>query len=378
MKYLNLKILQFSLVGVFLLFGLVGVVQAIENEETFEARVIKVIDQRKIFDEVGKPIIQQDLQLRALTGSIVGQEFTANGIGVVEVVSGQEYQVGDRVVAVKSYSNDSQEVFYVIDIVRRGHIYLLATIFIFLVILVGRGKGLRSLLALVATMVIIMSVIAPLIINGFSPLPVALVGGIMIMAAAIYLTEGFKLISHLALISISISLIMTAGLAWLATTIMSLSGFAQEEATYLATLTQGAEINFQGLLLAGIIIGALGVLDDVIVSQLEAVQQLKLANKNWGRRRIFRSAFSIGTTHLGAVVNTLFLAYVGASLPLILLFSVHQSGSMDWSQIINSELIATEIVRTLVGGIGLILAIPIATMLGVYWLSGNIADEHSH
>lgn len=382
MKRLDPKFVQrnWLLVAVFaaafLSLGAVG--QAADNEETFEARVIKIIDQRMVENEDSQPTSQQNLQLKALTGSIAGQEFVSTGIGAVEVVSGQQYQPGDRVVVVRTDDADQQTVYYVTDIVRRSYLYWLVIIFVVLVALIGRGKGVRSLLALALTILIMLVVIAPLILQGFSPLLVAVVGGLLIMAAVIYLTEGWRPMSHLAMASIFVSLLATAGLALIATIIMQISGFSQEEAVYLATISQGGQIDFRGLLLAGIIIGVLGVLDDVVVSQLEAVRQLKIANPDLRPNQIFSSAFKIGTTHLGAVVNTLFLAYSGASLPLVLLLVVNQETGMGLAQIINSELIATELVRTLVGGIGLTLAIPIATILGAYWLKQDQSANHQH
>ncbi len=129
-------------------------------------------------------------------------------------------------------------------------------------------------------------------------------------------------------------------------------------------------INFQGLLLAAIIIGALGVLDDIAIGQIEAVEQLIINNPAQTRRKIFGSAMAIGRAHLGAIINTLFLAYVGASLPLILLFNIKSEPFLSFSQVINNEEIATEIVRSLVGVIGLCLTMPIATILAV-WLLFN-------
>ena len=132
---------------------------------------------------------------------------------------------------------------------------------------------------------------------------------------------------------------------------------------------QGASIDLTGLLLAGIIIGVLGVLDDVVISQVSTVEQLKLANKHLSQKELFKKAYQVGISHIASMTNTLFLAYAGASLPLLILFGSGTSAFANWQQAINTELIATEIVRTLTGSIGLILAVPIATFIASWWYS---------
>lgn len=142
---------------------------------------------------------------------------------------------------------------------------------------------------------------------------------------------------------------------------------SQEEAVFLIGVSKTA-INFQGLLLAGMLIGAVGVLDDVIVSQIEVVRQIKEINPQMDNGRVFQTAFKVGNTHLGTMVNTLFLTYAGASLPLLLLFTAGQGQFLSFGQVLNNEIIATEAVRTLVGSIGVALSMPIATLMGAYWL----------
>lgn len=145
---------------------------------------------------------------------------------------------------------------------------------------------------------------------------------------------------------------------------------AQEETIFLASFGQGV-INFNGLLLAAILIGTLGVLDDVVISQIEAVAQIKEANPTLSPSKVFTHAFNIGKTHLGALTNTLFLAYAGAALPLLLLFGIKQPPFLSFSQVINNEIVATEIVRAFAGNIGLALSVPIATFLAAYYYKGS-------
>jgi len=142
---------------------------------------------------------------------------------------------------------------------------------------------------------------------------------------------------------------------------------ANEETMFLLGLGEET-INFQGLLLAGIIIGTLGVLDDMVISQVAAVEQIKLANPELSKKEVFKKSYKIGVSHISSMTNTLFLAYAGAALPLLLLFSVKQEPFLTFNQVINNEMIATEIVRTLAGSIGLVLAVPVATVLAVHFL----------
>lgn len=184
----------------------------------------------------------------------------------------------------------------------------------------------------------------------------------------VYITEGFNTKAHISVISIFITLLLTLLLSWFFVNLSRLSGMSSEETIFLIS-DNIKVINFKGLLLSAIIIGALGVLDDIAVGQVEAVQQLILTDPTQSQKKLFKSAITIGRAHLGAIINTLFLAYVGASLPLILLFNVKSAPFVSFSQVINHESIATEIVRTLVGAIGLCLAMPIATLLAVLVLN---------
>ena len=127
-------------------------------------------------------------------------------------------------------------------------------------------------------------------------------------------------------------------------------------------------INFKGLLLAGIIISTLGVLDDVIISQIVSVEQIKKINSNLSKKDVYKKAMKIGVSHMSSMINTLFLVYAGASLPLLLLFTINEPPFLTFNQIINNEIIAIEIVRTLAGSIGLVLSIPITTFLASWFL----------
>ncbi|MFH2231842.1 MAG: YibE/F family protein, partial [Patescibacteria group bacterium] len=220
------------------------------------------------------------------------------------------------------------------------------------------------------TFFIILKFIIPEILDGGNPLLISIIGSLFILVLSIYITEGIKKSSTIAIISVLISLVVTGVISVWFTTLTKLTGFASDEAMYLVGLA-GGNVNIKGLLLAGIIIGALGVLDDVVVSQVSLVKELKEANPKLPKRLVYSQAMRVGISHLSSMVNTLFLAYAGAALPLLILFSIKEPPFFSFHQVINNEIIATEIVRSLTGSIGLVLAVPIATLLAVHFVKSK-------
>ncbi len=335
--------------------------------ETFEAEVLTIKNEREFTREDGSRGFQQDISLKGLTGSWKDKKVDYNGIENLDIVSQNVYKVGDRVVLNWNQGLNGEDQFYIMDFVRRGYLYLLAILFVILIIAVGRTKGLRSLLSLIISFIVIIKFIIPAIISGSSPLIVALLGSIAILGSIIYITDGFNKRTHISLLSVVISLTLTFVLSWIFVYFTRLTGFSSEDTTFLVGIGTGI-VDFKGLLLAGILIGTVGVLDDAILGQVEAVEQIKIVNSSLSKKEVLKSANKIGRTHLGAIVNTLFLTYAGASLPLLILFTVNQDVGLGFAQIINNEAIATEIIRTLAGSMGLALAFPITTWLAVYFL----------
>jgi uncharacterized membrane protein len=244
------------------------------------------------------------------------------------------------------------------DFERRAPMLWLALAFAALVIAFGRLRGALSLVGLAISLVVILVFVVPAILDGTEPLAVALIGSLAVMLATVSLAHGWGPKSLAAMLGTAVSLVLVAVLALAFTNLAHLTGFSSEEATLL--LQGGADVSLEGLLLAGIVIAALGVLDDVTVSQASTVLALRAANPGQGFRRLYGRALRVGRDHVSATVNTLVLAYVGASLPVLLIFSSGEIGLID---AINTELIAKEVVGTLVGSIGLIAAVPVTTAL---------------
>ncbi|MBW3610892.1 MAG: YibE/F family protein [Actinobacteria bacterium] len=243
---------------------------------------------------------------------------------------------------------------------RLGPILLLAGIFVLAVVGLGRWQGLRALMGLGASLLVLSTFVLPAILEGTNPLAVALVGSAVIAVVALYLAHGVNAWTTTALVGTLASLGVVGVLGALFVDAARFSGLANEEATFLQ-VTAG-QIDLRGLLLGGIVIGALGVLDDVTVTQVSAVWELHAANPGLSRWALYRSAVRIGRDHIASTVNTLVLAYAGASLPLFLLFTQADQGLAD---VINGESVAVEVVRALVGSVGLVTSVPLTTALAV-------------
>ena len=268
----------------------------------------------------------------------------------VQVVKQPEPPPGADPVAGTGYS--------ISDFERGRPMLILAALFVLVVVVFARWRGALSLLGLAFSLALVLLFVVPSILDGNSPLAVAVVGALAIALITIPLAHGGGAKSVSAMLGTAVSLMLTAGLAVLFTEATNLTGLATEEATFLGI--GQADLSLQGLLLAGIVIGALGVLDDVTISQASTVMALRNANPDLGFGSLFRRALDVGRDHVSATVNTLVLAYVGAALPILLIFS---SADLGLGDALNLEIIAKEIVATLVGSIGLIAAVPITTAL---------------
>ena len=312
------------------------------------------------------------------------QKGTRAGLTVVEPSDRLDLDVGDRIrVAENRLPPDAElggvrvDRYSLADFERKRPLLWLALGFAALVLVMGRWQGLRALVGLVASLVIVVEFVVPALLDGRSPPGVALVGSLAVMIVTLVVTHGLgpKLLA--AALGTTCALLLTLGLAAGAVEAAHLSGFSSEEAVYLGAASSG--ISIQGLLLAGLLIGALGVLDDLTVTQASIVLALRRARPELGFADLFRSAVAVGHDHIAATVNTLVLAYAGASLPILLIFSL---GDTSFGTAVNSEAVASEIVATLVGSIGLIAAVPLTTalaaLLALRLQPGDVGDVHEH
>lgn len=345
------------------------------NKDTiFEAKVTEILKTKTTTLPDNNTTKQQNIKLITTNADYVNKEIIFYGISDYDVVNKNIYTVGDTVLVAAVYNHNNEVDYYITDFVRTKSIKTLFFLFLLTLVVIGRWKGLRSIISLGVSFFIIMKFIIPKILAGSNPILITLFGSLLIFTIVIYLTEGIKPISHISIISVGISLSITIFLSWLFVEAARLSGLSSEETGSILNIAN-TTINFKGLLLAGIIIGALGVLDDVVIAQAAAVEEIHKANTNLTNKDLFKRAYRIGVSHISSMTNTLFLAYTGVSLPLIILFTSGESAFTDFTQIINNEEIATEIVRTLAGSIGLILAVPIATAVAVWWFKKELPKK---
>ncbi|GIU91326.1 MAG: hypothetical protein KatS3mg011_0232 [Acidimicrobiia bacterium] len=240
---------------------------------------------------------------------------------------------------------------------RRVLLLAVAVLFAGAVVALGRLRGLAALLGLALGVGVLLWFVLPAILQGSSPVLVAAVGAAAIGYVALYLAHGWNDLTHVAVIGTFGSLILTLGLSAVVVELARLTGFSGEEALYLTLL---GPFDIRGLLLAGIVLGALGALDDVTVTQASAVWEIHRANPGMATGELFSAGLRVGRDHIASTVNTLVLAYAGASMPLLLLFAVSRQ---PLDVIANSEVVAIEIIRTLVGSIGLVASVPLTTWL---------------
>ncbi len=332
----------------------------------FRARVTQVLEERVEEQPDGTESLVQKLELELLEGPFVGRRVTFDGT-VIDAIAKSRYREGDKVIAWWSKDPDGTDVFWVTDYVRDDRLLWMALLFVAAVVVVGRWRGVRALVALGLSVAALFMVILPALLKGADPLLVTVPVAIGAVAVGILLTHGTGRQSLVAIAGVAVSLALTGALAWLFSAWARITGFGTEEAAILSQLVP-ERLNMAGLFLAGTIVGTIGVLDDVVISQAAVVEELVDANPGLSRGELFRRAMRVGTDHTAAVVNTLFLAYAGASLPLLLLFSIQQPPFLTFRDVVNNELVASEIVRTLVGSIGLVLTVPITTALAVRFL----------
>jgi len=311
----------------------------------------------------------QEITVSILEGTQKGRTVTFDN-EMVPVEDGEHIFIN----YVKTFNGD--EYFILMDVDRRGELIALGLLFVILLLWFAGIQGLRALLSLSISIAAIIFLLVPALLNGWNPALASLGIASIILAMVLFGTHGIKPRIIIAFAGTYIAVIITCLLAYFFTDAMKLSGLSSDEAIFLNFSTRGT-LDFSGLLLGSIIIGILGILDDVSITQASVVQELKAANPNLSVRELYRRAIRVGRDHVGSLVNTLALAYVGVSLPLILLFVRAES---TISLTLNQEIVAVEIVRIIVGSIGLILAVPLTTIIASWYFGKqeHIPHEEMH
>ncbi len=329
---------------------------------------------------------QSSQEFKAQISSIDLVEETDDGIHVVftaEDSEGKTYVVdsaeslvdrvrydlkeGQHVLLQEVGYADGESQIFLVDVVRTGSLLWVVLFFSVLVVLIGRKRGLAALVGLAITCAVLFGLIVPQIIKGVDPVLITVLGSALILLVNLPLTHGFNKRTLFAYLSTLIGLSFT----WLFSSIFvhfsNLSGLGSEEAALLFMTTEAIQLP-SGLLLAGIILGTVGVLDDIAITQTETVSELHNANPDLSPSELFNRAMHVGRHHIASVVNTLVLAYAGVALPIFLLLALRDD--MGLMRLLNEEIIAEELIRTVAGTGALILLVPIAT-----WIATRIYSK---
>ncbi|MDA3038636.1 MAG: YibE/F family protein [Actinomycetota bacterium] len=281
------------------------------------------------------------------------------------------FAVGEKIVVDQVANEDAPFRYTFVDRDRKLLLWVLAAVFAVAVVLLGGLRGLRAIGGLLASIGVLGFYTMPAIIEGRPPVLVACLTAGLITFAALYLAHGFSAMTSVAVLGTLAALVITVLFGAAFIELARFSGFASEESFFIQAVA--GEVDLHGLLLAGLVIGALGAIDDMTVTQASVVLELRSTNPTLPARALFSSAMRVGRDHVASTVNTLFLAYAGASMPLLVLFVV---GDLPISDVMNSEIVATEIVRTLVGSLGLVASVPITTLLGVVAVTRKPQAHH--
>jgi len=331
------------------------------STDTVMATVDAIIEEGSItLGEVTQPY--QIVQVSVRDGTYAGETFRID-YGTRQIRTDMiPLRVGDQIMVTISSLPDGTLSAHFTDYYRgRSLLFLFATFIVFSIVVSG-WKGVRSIIGIGLSLIVIVVIILPGIQQGRDPLLTTILGSFFFVSYSLYIIYGWNVKTHAAVAGSLLALIITGLLAYFFVGQTNLTGYGDENMFYITQMSETV-LNVRHFLLAGILIGTLGVLDDLVISQASAVLELYRTNPAQDFRRLFRSAMNIGQDHIAATVNTLVLAYAGAALPMLLLFSLR---SVDYGLAVNLEFIAEEIVRTLVGSLGLFASVPITTALASF------------
>jgi uncharacterized membrane protein len=373
---MSLKLFSSLFGGLFLvtlILPLSAIAQTIHQDvqERVPAEVLEITDEtvREIIG-TGANTMVQEVRVQLKGGERNGEVVTM----INEVVP---LKPGDKIFVNRVVTIGGEEYITYADFERRP--VLLATFILFVVMLLffSRWQGFRALVSLGLSILAIFYILVPALLAGYDPALTTILVAAIIMAVVLFGTHGFKARSMIAFLGTMAAIVITGILAFVSTYYMRMTGFSNEASVYLNFATKG-QLDLAGLLLGSIVIGILGILDDVAVTQVSVVQELRRANAGLKFKELYNRSIRVGQDHLGSLVNTLALAYAGIALPLMLLYAQSESA---WTISVNQEVISVELIRIFVGSIGLILAVPITTAIAAWYFEHRLIigeAEHDH
>ncbi len=360
---------KFFTTNILLLFLLPFFVQAQEVhqefQETIKAEVIEVVTEYdRIIMGTETLTTVQELRIQLKGGEKSGEVVKLENDLMV-------LAAGDKIFVNRLVSFDGVEYYVFKDVERRMPLLIIVLVFVALTIWLSGRQGVRAIISLGISIAAIIFLLIPALLAGYSPAWTSLGISGLILSFTLFFTHGIKPRVVITFLGTFSAVFVTCFIAWIWVEWMRFTGFSDDASVYLNFAT-GGTLDLTGLLLGSIIIGFLGLLDDVSITQASVVQQLKGANRDFGFKELYLRAIKVGRDHVGSLVNTLAFAYVGAALPMILLYSYSESSIMT---IINQEVVAAEILRIVVGSIGLILAVPLTTVMAAWYFRNKEPRE---
>ena len=342
------------------------------QDSFYRGKVIEV-QSEELQDDFLPAVVVQTLDIEITSGPEKGERHVI----LYEVHEAdadiQKLTDGDRVIVGKQMGGAAlDDMYYVSDVYRLQSLIWILILFAALTFYFARGYGVRAFIGLALSFYILFSYLVPKILNGADPLWTSVIATFLIATISLFIAHGFRKRTTIAYVSTILTISISFVLSHLFVKSAKLFGIGTEEAFYLQ-FAPDVSINLQGLLLGGIIIGVLGVLDDVTTAQSAVVEELHEANKSYSFGELYKRGLSVGREHIVSLVNTLALAYTGAAFPLLLLFHIYERPL--WVTL-NSEIILEEIIRILVGSIALILAVPITTAIAAWYWGKKKKSRH--
>ena len=355
----------------------------VSTDDFFQGKVLRIISENSDLGYglgTGTDVFTQVLDVQILGGSEKGKIVSTTNQIPLSDKDIKKLTVGTGVVIGKNLIGNEVQ-YYISDVYRLNSLWIVLAIFIGVTLLLTKFQGLKAFAGLFASFVVITWYILPQILHGGNPTLVSTIGTTIIAATSLYIAHGFHRRTSIAFVGTLISIAIAVTLSYIFVRVTHLFGMGSEEAFYLQ-FAPGTSINLRGLLLGGIIIGVLGILDDITTAQAAVVEQIYHANPTLSSGQLYKRGSVVGREHILSLVNTLVLAYTGASLPLILLFKIYQRPI--WVTL-NSEIIMEEIVRMLIGSITLIIAVPITTFIAAEYynrrkpsIPEDLGESHGH
>lgn len=340
--------------------------QYIEPDTFYRAEVQAV--EKSESELLGRKLITQNLTLKILDKDKKGKIIVVENGGGTDLQESQIYKEGDVLVVVQTMVGDKDQ-YYIQDRYRLPGLLGMGLFFVGLALIFAGKQGIGSMLGLIASVGVLLGYLVPSLLGGQNPVLVTFIASFTIITLTIFVSHGFRVRTFISFFSMNITLILAYIISAIFVYLAQMFGVGSEDTFYLASITN-VDLDLRGILLAGVIVGMLGVLDDVTVAQAATIDEIKRANPKTKFKQLYRAGMSVGRDHIASLVNTLALAYVGSSLPLFLLLYINSSNVPIWVTL-NSEFIGQELIRTLSGSIAIILAVPITS-----WIAAKVFDKY--